>query len=191
MRPPRIPPRITRGTLVRRGGFQPRTILVIATAWVLMWDRLSWGNALNGLLIGLIVTFVFPLPSVEYYGRPRPIRSLLLLVQFMWSLAVASVHVAAMALRPAPPPRGSIIEVHLRTRSDLYLTLVAVMVALVPGSVVIDARRSAGTLYVHDVDAIDEVTLEKAREHVLSLEKQLVLAIGSAEEIALVEGDPV
>lgn len=189
MRPPRIPPRDNRGILVRRGGFQPRTILVIALAWILMWDKLSWANAINGLLVGLVVTLVFPLPSIEYYGRPRPVRVVVLIVTFMWSLARASWHVALLALRPAPPPRGSIIEVHLRTRSDLYLTIVAVMVALVPGSVVIDVRRAAGTLYVHDVDAVDERTLAERRQDVLDLEKQLVLAVGTPEEIALVEGD--
>lgn len=154
-----------------------------------MWDRLSWGNAINGFLIGVAVTFVFPLPSVEYYGRPRPFRVVRLVLQFMWSLAVASVHVAKMALRRSPPPRGSIIEVHLRTRSDLYLTLVAVMTVLVPGSVVVDVRRSAGILYVHDVDAVDAETLEERRAAVLDLERRLVLAIGTQEEIALVEGN--
>lgn len=187
VRPPRIPPRAAPGRLVRRGGFQPRTIAVIAVAWMLMWDELSWGNAINGFLVGALVTFVFPLPSVEYYGRPRPIRVIVLVAQFMWSLAAASVRVAGLALRRAKPPRGSIIEVNLRTKSDLYLTIVAVMVALVPGSVVVEVRRAAGTLYVHDIDAVDEQSLEERRAAVLELERKLVLAVGTDEEIALVE----
>jgi multicomponent Na+:H+ antiporter subunit E len=77
--------------------------------------------------------------------------------------------------------------VQLRTRSDLYLTLVAVQVALVPGSVVIEARRRAGVLFVHDVDAVDAVTLEEQRRAVLAIERRLVRAIGTAEENALIE----
>ncbi|MFV0533322.1 MAG: Na+/H+ antiporter subunit E [Cumulibacter sp.] len=189
VRPPRLPPRMSRVGLSRRPGFQPRTVIAVALVWILMWDKLSWGNTINGLLIGVVVTVVFPLPSIEYYGRPRPLRVIALVVSFMWSIVVASMHVAAMALRPAPPPRGSIIEVKLRTRSDLYLTLVAVMTVLVPGSVVIEVRRSAGTLYVHDVDAVDERTLEQRRSAILDLERRLVLAIGTPEEIERVEGD--
>lgn len=189
VRPPRIPPKITPGRLVQRGGFQPRTIVVIALAWALMWDRLSWGNLVNGFLVGVVVTLVFPLPSVEYYGRPRPIRVLVLVLRFIWSLSAASWHVAVMALRRTRPPKGSIIEVQLRTRSDLYLTIVAVMVALVPGSVVVEVRRAAGTLFVHDVDAVDERTLEERRQVVLDLEKRLVRAIGTPEEITAVEGE--
>ncbi|WP_166741603.1 Na+/H+ antiporter subunit E [Cumulibacter soli] len=180
---------MSRVGLSRRPGFQPRTVIAVALVWILMWDKLSWGNVINGLLIGVLVTVVFPLPSIEYYGRPRPLRVFVLVVSFMWSIVVASLHVAAMALRPTPPPRGSIIEVKLRTRSDLYLTLVAVMTVLVPGSVVIEVRRSAGTLYVHDVDAVDETTLEQRRAAILDLERRLVLAIGTSEEIERVEGD--
>lgn len=189
IRPPRIPPRMVAGRRIHRGGFQPRTIVVIALAWMLMWDRISWGNAVNGVLIGLLVTYVFPLPSVEYYGRPRPITLVRLAMHFIWSLVVASWRVAVLALRRTPPPRGSIIEVQLRTRSDLYLTIVAVMVALVPGSVAVEVRRAAGTLYVHDIEATDETTLEQRRQAVLDLEQRLVRAIGTPEEIALVEGD--
>ena len=40
----------------RRRSFQPRAIATIALAWVLMWDRITWGNVVNGLLVGLLVT---------------------------------------------------------------------------------------------------------------------------------------
>ncbi|WP_153504611.1 Na+/H+ antiporter subunit E [Cumulibacter manganitolerans] len=177
--------RATRTT--RRGGFQPRTAIAIAVVWTLMWDRLSWGNLINGLLVGFLVTFVFPLPPIVYFGRPRPLRVAALLARFLGDLVRAAIHVAVFALRRSDPPRGSIVAVQLRTRSDLYLTLVAVQVALVPGSVVIEARRRAGVLFVHDVDAVDAVTLEQQRRAVLAIERRLVRAIGTAEEIALVE----
>lgn len=188
-RPARITSRLSTRRLTRRGGFQPRTILVIAIAWMLMWDKLTWGNAINGFLVGLVITVIFPLPSVEYHGRPRLFRTAFLIVQFMFELARAAVHVSILALRPAAPPKGSIIEVQLKTRSDLYLTIVAVMTVLVPGSVVVEVRRSAGILYVHDVDARDPKSLEERRQAVLTTERRLVRAVGSKEEIALVMGE--
>ena len=177
----------TQNVTGRRGGFQPRTVIAIAVVWTLLWDKLTWGNAVNGLLVGLLITFVFPLPSIEYAGRPRPLRVVALIARFVADLVRASVHVAVLALRRGTPPRGSILAVQLRTRSDLYLTLVAVMVVLVPGSVVVEVRRRAGILFVHDVDAVDAESLEEQRRAVLDIERRLVRAIGTKEEIALIE----
>ena len=50
----------------RQRSFQPRAILVVAVAWCLLWDRISWGNLLSGLLVGIVVTLAFPLPSIEF-----------------------------------------------------------------------------------------------------------------------------
>lgn len=166
-----------------RGGFQPRAIVVIALVWCLLWDRLSWGNLLNGVLVGVFVTVIFPLPSIPYVGRLRPLGLAVLLGRFFLDLIKASFQVTAFTLRPSPPPRGSIIEVPLRAHSDLYLTLTSVLIALVPGSIVIDARRAAGVLFVHDLLASTEEEIEECRERVLAVERRLVHAIGSREEI--------
>lgn len=167
-----------------RGGWQPRAILVVAAVWVLLWDRVTPGNVVNGLLVGFVATQLFPLPSVQYAGRPRPLKVLAFLARFLVDLVRSTVEVAAIVLRPGPMPASSIIEVPLRTRSELYLTLVAMVVALTPGSCVVEARRGAGVLYVHVLGVADEAGLDAAREDVLDIERRLVGAIGSPEEIA-------
>ena len=101
--------------------FQPRAIIVVALAWCLLWDRITWGNVLSGLVVGLAVTLAFPLPSIEFGGRLRLHRLLGLLAYFFRDLVVASIQVAVLAFRPSPP-RNSVIEVQLRSRSDFYLT---------------------------------------------------------------------
>ena len=84
-------------------------------------------------------------------------------------------------------PRNAVIEVQLRTRSDFYLTLVAELIALVPGSVVIDARRSTSVLYLHLLDVERDGAVEAQRRHVLVVEERVVRALGSREEIAAIE----
>ena len=55
------------------------------------------------------------------------------------------------------------IEVDLRTHSDFVLTVVAEMVSLVPGSLVVEARRSTHTLFLHVLDARDQAGVDDAR----------------------------
>lgn len=169
----------------RRGGWQPRAILAVALVWVLLWDQVTLGNVVNGLLIGAVVTQIFPLPSIQYFGRIRPWRLITLLSWFAVALVVAATEIAIATLDPRPSKGGSIVEVHLRTDSEFYLTIVAVFVSLVPGSIVVEARRKAHTLYVHGFHVTTPEELEKLRQDVLDIETRVVRAIGTDEEIEL------
>ncbi|MGO4361819.1 Na+/H+ antiporter subunit E [Terrabacter sp. 2TAF16] len=170
----------------RRRVLQPRAVATIALAWVLLWDRLTWGNVVNGVLVGLLVTYAFPLPSIEFQGRLRPHRVLLLIAHFLVDLVGASWQVMRLAFGRRRL-RNAVIEVQLRSRSDFYLTLTAELVALVPGSVVVDARRSTSVLYLHLLDVRGESAIEAQRAHVLAIERRVVRALGSREEIAALE----
>lgn len=174
--------------LARRGGWQPRAVLLVALVWVLLWDRLSLGNVVNGLILGVVITRLFPLPAIGYRGRLHPLPLLALVGRFLVDLVRSSVEVAWVVLRPGPLPPSSVIEVPLRTGSELYLTLVATVVGLEPGSTVIEARRTAGVLFVHVLGAGDDDARERAREKVLSVERAVVRAVGNEQEIAACAG---
>lgn len=169
----------------RRGGWQPRSVLLIALVWVLLWDRVTLGNVVNGLIIGTVVTQVFPLPSIQYFGRLRPWRLVVLMAWFAQALVVAATQIAFATLDPRPSKGGSIVEVRLRTESEFYMTIVSVFVSLVPGSIVVEARRSAHILYVHGFHVTTAEELEELRQDVLDIETRVVRAIGTDAEIDL------
>lgn len=170
----------------RRRGFQPRAIIAVAVAWLFLWDRITWGNIVNGLIIGLVVTLAFPLPDLDFAGRPRPLRVAWLAIRFFTDLVVASIQVTRLAFS-RKQPRNAVIEVPLRSRSDLYLTITAELNALVPGSVVLDARRSTSTLFLHLLDVGRPGAIEEGRAHVYRVEERVVRALGSDAEIADLE----
>ncbi len=172
------------GRHLRRGGFQPRTTTAIVITWLLMWGDLSWANLINGFLIAIAVTLVFPLPSIEFDGRPHPWGVLKLAAHFVADLVVSSVQVSMAAFRIGPPPRNAIIEVRLHCRSDFYLTIIAELVCLVPGSVVIEARRRSSVLYIHVLDVRSEDDLERARAGVFAVEGRVMHALASKQELA-------
>lgn len=172
-------------TTTRRGGWQPRAIIALAVVWVLLWDKVSLGNIVNGLIIGAVVTQIFPLPSIQYFGRVHPWRLTLLIGRFLIDLVVAAVEIVVATLSPGPSRGGSIVEVQLRTRSEFYMTIVSALVSLVPGSIVVEARRRAGILYVHGFHITSPEGLEELRQDVLDVETRVVRALGTAEEISL------
>ncbi|NBE82031.1 Na+/H+ antiporter subunit E [Micromonospora rubida] len=155
--------------------------------WNLLWGRLSWGNLLGGLLVGLAVLVFFPLPPVTFGGRLRPRALLVLAGRFVTELVSASIHVARVAVQPGYLPRGAIIAVRLRVRTDLNLALTAEAISLVPGTLIIDVDRERGLLYVHVLDVRGPADLPENRDRVLATEARIVRAIGSATELRLLD----
>ncbi|HEU4319886.1 MAG TPA: Na+/H+ antiporter subunit E [Acidimicrobiia bacterium] len=162
------------------------TVIWITAIWVLLWGQVSPGNIVAGLLVGLSVQTFLPLPTVGYHGRIRPRRLANLISRFAFDLVVASFQVAWLALDPRHNTRSAIVGVGLRTESDLYLAIVGEIASLVPGSVVVEALRRNGMVYVHVLDLDRAGGVEAVRENILAIEKRVLQAIASDQELAAV-----
>ncbi len=161
------------------------TLAWMVLIWCLLWGRFSWGNLLGGLLVGGAVLSFFPLPPVTFGGRLR-LRALLELAgRFVTELVSASIHVARIAVQPGYRPRGAIIGVRLRVRTDLNLALTAEAISLVPGTLIVEVDRERGVLYVHVLDVRGPEDLTGSRDRILATEARIVRAIGSAAELRL------
>lgn len=171
-------------TLARRRRVHPVLIVWLTLAWVLMWSDLSLANVLAGVAVAIVVTSIFHLNPVPFHARFRPRSFLELLAYFIKDLLLAAIQVSALALRPGRVPKGAVIRVQLNSHSDVILTLTAEITSLVPGSIVIEAHRLTGTLYVHLLDAELAGGLDAARHHVLQQEQRVLYAFARAEEIA-------
>ncbi|MGN8244125.1 Na+/H+ antiporter subunit E [Cellulomonas soli] len=169
------------------------TIVWLTAVWVLLWGDLSVGNVLAGLGVALAVTLGLRMTPIEFHGRVRPLAVLHLFTRFGIDLVRASFEVAFIALRPGYTPRGAVIGVQLRSHSDLYLTMTGELCSLVPGSIVVEAHRLTGMLYLHVLDVRQAGGVEKARQHVLDQEERVLRAFASASELAdagLMPGTP-
>jgi multicomponent Na+:H+ antiporter subunit E len=179
---------------VRRGSRRRDQAIALGwlvAIWMLLWGDLSWGNLLAALLIGAAVLLFFPLPPVTFGGRLRPGALLVLAVTFVGELVTASLHVAAVALRPRYAPRGAIIAVRLRVRTDLNLALTAEMISLVPGTLILDVDRDRGVLYMHVLDVRGPQDLAENRDRVRTVERRIVRTVGSPAEVRQLDLDPV
>jgi multicomponent Na+:H+ antiporter subunit E len=160
-------------------GLQPFVLAWLTVVWVALWGDLSAFNLVSGLLVAVVVCLVFPLPRLQLHLRVRPLRLGWLVLHFLADVVTASAQVAWITLQLHRQPRNAVIEVQLRTPSDFVLTMVAEMTSLVPGSLVVEARRSTHTLFLHVLDAQNRAGVDKMRREVLALERRVVLAFGT------------
>ena len=173
-------PRRSRPARVR--GLQLPVLAWLTIVWVALWGELSVFNVVAGLVVAVVVCLVFPLPRLQMHLRVRLLPLAWLVVRFLGDVVIASAQVAWTTLQFRHQPRNAVIEVQLRTPSDFVLTVVAEMTSLVPGSLVVEARRSTHTLFLHVLDARDQAGVEKMRREVLALERRVALAFGAGTD---------
>lgn len=158
-------------------------LVAVIVMWTLLWGDISWANVIGGMVVAVLVVVFFPLPPVRFQGRIRPWGLAVFLAYFARDLVISSAQVAWAAIRPRGQVTNALIAVRLRVRSDLNMTLTGEALTLIPGSLIVDADRDTGTLYVHVFDVTSVEQVERFRARVLDLEARIVRAIGSRDEI--------
>lgn len=177
-----------RPTLTRRRP-QLRMSIVTAVIWVLLWGDLSLANLVSGFLLGLLITWVFPLPPIDFHGRFRLWPHTKLITILLFDLVRSSFVVAAQAFHFGHTLRNAVVRVDLKTHSDLYLTLTSELVSLVPGSLVMEARRQESVVYLHVMDVRSPADIARARRKVLQAEERVVRSFGSDDEVAALRSE--
>ena len=181
-------PGTERQTLSRRRP-QLRMSIVTAVIWVLLWGDLSLANLVSGFVLGMLITWVFPLPPIDFHGRFRLWPHTKLIAILLFDLVRSSFLVAAQAFHFGHTMRNAVVRVDLRTPSDLYLTLTSELVSLVPGSLVMEARRQESVVYLHVMDVRSAADIAAARRKVLEAEERVVRSFGSDDEVAALRSE--
>lgn len=162
----------------------PLSLVLLTLMWVLLWGDLSWGNVVAGLVLSVLVTWLLPVPREPKRRLViRPIALTRLVLVFIFDVIVAATQISWLILR-GRVPREAIIRVQTRAHSDGFLAATAGFTALVPGSIVIDAHRLTGTLYVHVFNVGEgQEALDGAHRRVLEQEERILRALASPEEL--------
>jgi multicomponent Na+:H+ antiporter subunit E len=169
-------------------GNQISPLIALTVLWMLLWGEFSWLNLLVGLLVGIVVTVVFYLVPVQLSGRVHPLQASVFFVRLIGDIVRASIEVSWLAVKPGLVTRNAILEVRLRTRSDLILTWTGVSTSIVPGSIVVDIDRESSILYLHVLNMHSARDVERFRRQVLDTERRLVRGFGSREDVERMRG---
>lgn len=155
--------------------FHPLFILWTAFMWVMLQGELSIGNIVAGLLVGLAVVLLLPLPAVPIGGIRLNIGPLFALVGiWVTDLFKGAFHVAWLAYRPKDPPNTAILVVPMRVESEAIFALATVMYNLQPGGTVTDLDIANRQWTIHLLDADSDRSINRQREQVAALERRLI-----------------
>lgn len=158
----------------------------LTLVWVMLWGTFDVGTVVFGLMVALLVTTVFPLPPIATNIVVRPLRVVQLTAFLAWDLVSSTIRVSWQALRYGPRAKAGIVAVRLVTDSDHLIAMLANAVSLAPGKFVMQIDRINRTCYVYVLGMRVE-DADVVRRDVLALERRVVRAVGSQEEVTMVD----
>ena len=161
------------------------SILWLAAVWIVLWRSPSVLTVLGGLAVAVLVLLAFPLPRVRVSLRLHPWAAVVLVLRFLWDLTVASIHVAWLAVAHGPTTRGVVMDIQLLAEEELLQTITAELVALVPGTVVIDLDPRERLLTLHALEVEDDKDAQRVRRNVRAQEARVVRAFHPDPEAVL------
>ena len=176
------PPVSTR-QLGRQALLQLPFLLWLVLVWLALWGQFTPVAVISGIVVALLVQRFFYLPPAEHPDRFNPHRFVILVAVFAFDLTRSAFQVAWFSIRPRPISISSIIQVDLRTRSDLVMTLTSLAITMIPGSFVIEVDRAHTILYLHVLDLKQPDDVEQMRQSVLAQEERIIRALGSKDDV--------
>ena len=152
------------------------TLIWLTAVWVLLWGNLSWANVLGGIVIGLGIMMLLPLPKVPVQGRIHVLSLVRLVGLYVYLAAESSVNVAWLAVRPKAPPITGVVRFRITIKSDLVLTLFVDGLNLFPGTLVLEIDQTRRLIYVHLLDMGSQKVLDSFFRSVRRLERLFIAA---------------
>lgn len=159
--------------------------LFLLAVWVLLWDTFSVANLLSGLVVVGSVLALFPTKRRgERTFALRPIPGLRLLWFLVRQVVASNLFIVREALRPQPHAHAGILDVPLHCPSDGIITFVANVIALSPGTMVVEVLVMPPTVVLH---VLDVRAAEGLRHSVNQLESLAVHTFGARHLIDMLD----
>jgi multicomponent Na+:H+ antiporter subunit E len=136
---------------------------VLVVVWVLLWDAITWGQALAGIAVagGLMVVLRSAPAGLEPRLTVRPLPLVRLLAWFSWQMLLSIFYVVRAVLFPGRWVNPGIVHVDLRATSPTLAALVSNITALTPGMQPVDGTPDGSALEVHVLSLGTEAGVRK------------------------------
>lgn len=134
----------------------PLLTLLLTAVWMMLMNTVSFGTALFGLILGVLI----PILTRHYWNdRPalrRPLRIVEYILVVLWDIIVANFTVARIVLfMPRSKLQPAFIAIPLELRSPEAITVLAGSITLTPGTLTAELSSNAHALLVHCLHAPD------------------------------------
>lgn len=168
-----------------RRGPQRRRVSGAMTVWLLLVWIAVFSSVqplvlLSGVVLAALVQMIFPLPLQRNLWHVRVGHFLILALRFIWDLIVAGAQVSWLVVTGQEHEDG-IVRCPTRSGNPVYMTILAAMSSMIPGTIVVKVQPSEKVMYLHVLDLKTHGGVAGSRKEVEQQEKRILLALAPNE----------
>lgn len=159
-------------------------VVWLVAVWVALWGDVSVANILSGLALAVMLLIVFPIRGEKRRGMFfRPVATARLAWYFVRQLVSSNLALTRSVTSRSDRLRTGVIAVPLVCDSDGLITVLHHLIALTPGTTVIEVERDPAQIFVHILELDD---IDAARAELAHLERLVIEAFGPVDAVARV-----
>lgn len=124
--------------------------ILLTFVWVALTGHLDYANFIFGYTLGFFILWMVNRSvraNTEYFYRVPKIFAFILL--FFYDLLKSNFEVMKDVVTPNYNMHPGIIKYEMSAKTDFEITMLANMIALTPGTVVVDLSKNKKFMYIH------------------------------------------
>lgn len=123
--------------------------ILLSFIWVALTGELYFVNFIVGFVMGFFILWLMNRDDSDkrYFNRVPKIIGFIFF--FLWEMIRANVQVAYDVITPKFFMQPGIIKYTMNAKTDFEINMLSTMVALTPGTIVVDVSKDKKVLYIH------------------------------------------
>lgn len=124
--------------------------ILLTFVWVALTGQLNYTNFVFGFIVGFFLLWFLNrkrTSNQDYFLRVPKI--LAFIMYFLYDMLKANIEVAIDVVTPNYNMKPGIIKFEMDAKTDFEITMLANMVAMTPGTLVIDISKDKKYMYIH------------------------------------------
>ena len=149
--------------------------LVLMLAWMMLVGKLTLGHAVLGFLLGALIIRLFGRKAqMKKLHFPHLWAGVKLFFVFLVELDKANIQVLVQVFSPKLKIKPGIIAIPIEVHGALWISTLANMITLTPGTITVDIAPDNRVLYVHVLNIDDE---EKIKADIKQKFERLIMEV--------------
>lgn len=123
--------------------------LLLSFIWITLTGSLSYGSFLFGFLIGFVILWILNRNEGDRRYFLKVPKAIGFMFFFLYEMVVANLQVAYDVITPKYFFKPGIVKYTMGAKSDLEINLLSAVIALTPGTIVVDVSEDKKSIYIH------------------------------------------
>ena len=130
--------------------------VMLTLIWVALTGSFTYVNLLFGFVISFFVLWVISRESSDRRYFTIAFKIMGFFIYFLYEMLKATIEVAYEVMSRRFKMKPGIIKMPLEARTDVEITILANLIALTPGTLVIDISDDRTVMYIHGMYVQDK-----------------------------------